>query len=316
MDGTDILIIMLICFFVLIIGVFVISNYNIKLVEKYTDGASSCSIVDKVGREYGGTYCDGLTANTEHIYSVDPEDSREASEIKLRNKLQEECNKNPLCKGFTTFTDNQYTINGIWKDNWFLTNYLKNKVGDEVAIRRKWDSDFRSSRKKDTHERNPFYHRPIGKLCIDGWGGSLRNHPEFGDKVYDNDNNEFEPPEGYKVYLQQFEDSPHHTDDKPRYKMRLPDGSLSYANLRTYRCQDKCPAGQGVQSTTPEEKAVYGDFKCKECPADHYSLSHEKECSPCNSQLCPAGTVMKQCDPKTGGVVCGPPETGREPLPP
>ena len=313
MDGTDILIIMLICFFVLIIGIFVISNYNIKLVEKYTDGTSTCSIVNKVGRDYGGTYCDGLTANTKHIFTVDPDESRDVSEIKLRNKLQEECNKNPQCKGFTTFTDNQYMINEDWRKNWFLKNHLMDTHGDVLGVQREWNKDFKRSLKKDTHERNPSYHRPIGKLCIDGWGGSLRNHPEFGEKVHI-DGNDYEPAEGYGKFLDNFKDS-QHPDDNPRYKMEIVyEGETlsSYPNLKTYRCQDKCPAGEGVQATTGAEKDEFGDFKCKACPQSHYSLSHEKKCSPCNSELCPDDTVMIECDPRTGGVVCGPEDVRTE----
>ena len=128
-------------------------------------------------------------------------------------------------------------------------------------------------------------------------------------------NKEYEPQEGYKLFLKEFEVENPSGDDTPRYKMSH-NKAVSYANLRTYRCLDKCPAGQGVQSTTtPDEKDEYGDYKCKECPLNEYSLSHEKECSPCNSELCPEGTVIIKCDPKTGSVVCGP-DIGRGELPP
>jgi hypothetical protein len=323
MDGTDILIIMLICFFVLIIGIFIISNYNIKLIEKYTDTPTdtpisedkSCSIVNRVGRDFGGTYCDGLTVNADTIFATDRQPTREQAEIAIRNKLQEECNKNPQCKGFTTYADNQNTVTDSIGNNYFLNAWLKKKYALEGESKNKIYSDWFDWLNQDDntiYDRNETYHVPIGKLCVDGWGGSLRNHPEFGDTW-----NGQAPSVGYNNFKNFFKVDGY-SDDDPRYMMKkTKDGKThsSYLNLKTYRCQDKCPAGQGVQATTPEEKDEYGDFKCKECPPKNYSLSHEKECSPCNSGLCPSGTIMIECDPKTGGVVCGP-DIGRGELPP
>ncbi|MAT09997.1 MAG: hypothetical protein CMM02_03225 [Rhodopirellula sp.] len=303
---------MLICFFVLIIGIFIISNYNIKLIEKYTDASESCSVVKPVGRDFGGTYCDGLTVNSETIFAVDRNPNREEAETALRNKLQEECNKNPQCKGFTTFVDNQYTVTDQISNNWFLDNYLKKKYKEENKPSYKIYQDYGTWKENNdlVVDRNSEFHVPIGKLCIDGWGGSLRNHPEFGETFYG------EPPSvGYEDFKKHFKVEGHDDPTEPRYLIRKPkNGKMenSYLNLRTYRCQDKCPAGQGVQSTTPEEKAEYGDFKCSECPDFQYSLSHEKECKPCNNSLCQAGTVMIECDKKTGGVVCGPASTTSE----
>lgn len=311
MDGTDILIIMLICFFVLIIGIFIISNYNIKLIEKYTDTPEdkSCSIVNRVGRDFGGTYCYGLTVNSDTIFAVDRKPSREEAEIAIRNKLQEECNKNPQCKGFTTFADNQNTVTDSIGNNYFLNAWLKKKYASEGKNSNDIYSDWSDwLDENNIEDRSDEYHVPIGKLCVDGWGGSLINHPEFGDKWKDSNGNFQEPSEGYETFKKFFKVDNYDEAD-PKYLMKKTEGGKthsSYLNLKTYRCQDKCPAGQGVQPTTDAEKADFGDYKCSECPENHYSLSHEKQCIPCNRDLCPSGTIMIDCDKKTGGVVCGP----------
>ena len=284
MDNLLLLISILIIFFLIIILLYFYNNYKIIeyfsfLINKESE-YDTCYLINQVGKV--GSYCDGIALTKSNIYTVENRNniSKKELEINLRNKLQDECNKNPYCNGFTTFVDNIIYYNKNPNKNFFVKN-IKNYNNNEYN---------NMIKKNNINYRDNKYNKPIGKLCLDGWGGTLLNYPK---QSYLNDNNL-----SYKDWLNKTKINNKDINSK---EVRVND----YTNLKTYKCLDNCVAGEGIRKTkTKDEIFKYGKYMCDKCDIGMYSLSNEKYCKKCNNNICPIGTRMVNCDSKTGGVLC------------